>query len=383
MALELDIAAALIIADLGDVDRGVSEVETVLERAEAISSVITISWARTALGWMLLRRDQAAARTVIDHALDEARRIDYPIAIAVGLRSRAFADLNDGRLDQAVATIGELTDELLRRGALSNLRLLADVTAATAFRCDHPSWERLTATARALPITTLAAAHFELVALPPTSSEPLPRHDVVNAVRHVVAELRARGAGTTSAPPGTATLVPPASITQLGDVYEFTYLGRTVAVRSTKGVADIVRLIEAHGGEVHCLDLAGAAVEEASTGETIDTTARRHYEQRIRNLQGDIDEAEANSDYERAYRYQDELDRLIEHLSAAIGHRGRTRRAGGSAERARSAVTHRVKSMIRQITKLHPQLGAHLTHAVNTGTYCSYRPEQPIVWLVS
>jgi hypothetical protein len=39
--------------------------------------------------------------------------------------------------------------------------------------------------------------------------------------------------------------------------------------------------------------------------------------------------------------------------------------------------------MIRQITKLHPQLGAHLTHAVNTGTYCSYRPEQPIVWLVS
>ena len=134
---------------------------------------------------------------------------------------------------------------------------------------------------------------------------------------------------------------------------------------------------------MHCLDLAGAAVEEPSTGETIDATARRHYEQRIRDLQGDIDEAEANSDYERAYRHQDELDQLIEHLSAAIGHGGRTRRAGGSAERARSAVTHRVKATIRQIAKLHPQLGTHLTHAVNTGTYCSYRPEQPTVWLVS
>ncbi len=80
----------------------ISEVEAVLERAEAISSVISISWARTALGWMLLRRDPSVARTVIDQALDEARRIDYPIAIAVGIRSRAFADLLDGHLDQAV-----------------------------------------------------------------------------------------------------------------------------------------------------------------------------------------------------------------------------------------------------------------------------------------
>ena len=186
----------------------------------------------------------------------------------------AFANLLDGRLDEAVATIGELTDELMRRGALSNLRLLADVTAATAFRCGHPSWERLAATARALPITTLAAAHFELVPLPATSAEPLPRHEVVAFVRHVVAELRV-GAACAGDAPTTAVAASPASITQLGDVCEFTYLGRTVAVRSTKGVADIVKLIRADGDEVHCLDLAGAAVDEPSTGETIDATARR------------------------------------------------------------------------------------------------------------
>ena len=180
---------------------------------------------------------------MIDQALDEARRIDYPIAIAVGMRSSAFANLLDGRIDEAVATIGELTDELMRRGALSNLRLLADVTAATAFRCGHPSWERLAATARVLPITTLAAAHFELVPLPTTSAEPLPRHEVVALVRHIVAELRVGGAATGSTRPTTAVAASPASITQLGDVYEFTYLGRTVAVRSTKGVADIVKLI--------------------------------------------------------------------------------------------------------------------------------------------
>jgi hypothetical protein len=45
-------------------------------------------------------------------------------------------------------------------------------------------------------------------------------------------------------------------------------------------------------------------------------------------------------------------------------------------------VTHRVRSTIRQISKLHPPLGAHLAHAVNTGTYCSYRPERPTSWRV-
>ncbi len=376
MALELDTAAATVIADLGDLDGGIDEIEAVLERAEAISSALSVSWARTVLGWLLLRRDPSAALDVIDRALEEARRIDYPIAIAVGLRSRAFAELSAGRRREATATLGELADELLHRGALSNVRVLADVAAATAYRCGHPSWEGLVASARSLPITTLTAAHFELIPLPATTVEPLPRHDVFAVVRHVVAELSDDGD-----PPPTSTAS--ATIARRGDVWEFEYAGRMVAVRPTKGVADIVRLIEADGREVHCLDLAGAAVEEASTGATIDEAARRQYEHRIRDLQADIDEAEANSDFERAYRHQVELDQIIEHLSAAIGHGGKTRRAGGSAERARSAVTHRIRATIGQISKLHPQLGRHLTHAINTGTYCSYRPEQPVTWHIT
>jgi hypothetical protein len=82
------------------------------------------------------------------------------------------------------------------------------------------------------------------------------------------------------------------------------------------------------------------------------------------------------------YRYQTELDTLVDHLTAALGHGRRTRRAAGSTERARSAVTHRVRSAVRQIAAVHPPLGAHLSHAINTGTYCSYRPERPLPWVV-
>ena len=48
--------------------------------------------------------------------------------------------------------------------------------------------------------------------------------------------------------------------------------------------------------------------ENSSTGEVIDDTARREYEQRIRDLQAEIDEAEANHDHARADRAQLEFD---------------------------------------------------------------------------
>ena len=54
--------------------------------------------------------------------------------------------------------------------------------------------------------------------------------------------------------------------------------------------------------------------------------------------------------------------------------------AGGSAERARSAVTQRIRATIRRLGAEHPELGRHLEASIVTGTYCSYRPEHPVDW---
>ena len=72
-------------------------------------------------------------------------------AIAVGLRSRAYAELIAGDNAAAVASASELMRDLLQRGALSNGRLLLDVTAAIAHRLGHDAWEQVLATARSLP----------------------------------------------------------------------------------------------------------------------------------------------------------------------------------------------------------------------------------------
>ena len=67
----------------------------------------------------------------IERALESSRRmtttgeqIDYPIGVAVNLRSRAFAELLRGDVDAARATIAELLDDVLERGAISHARLV-------------------------------------------------------------------------------------------------------------------------------------------------------------------------------------------------------------------------------------------------------------------
>ena len=74
------------------------------------------------------------------------------------------------------------------------------------------------------------------------------------------------------------------------------------------------------------------------------------------------------------------MDTLVDALSGALGLGGRTRSLGSAAERARSAVTWRIRSAVRKIATVHPSLGRHLENSVRTGTYCAYHPEQPIDW---
>jgi len=391
MAMELEVAAAQVLADDGQVEQALEELTAVAARAAAIDSAMTECWARSTQAWVMLRVDPRAALALVDVALAQARRIDFPIAVAVNLRSRAFGHLLLADVGAAAGDVGELLDDLLARGALSNARVLADVAAALAHRARHPWADALTASARSLPITTMAAARFELIELPDPAARPVPRHDVFGAVRSMLADLAAHPPHDADPPAGPAAAAPPstaapavaaASIRRLGDHCELCFDGRTIGVRRTKGIDDVTRLVEAAGRELHCLDLLGAEVEQRSTGEVIDAPARRRYEDRIRELQGDIDEAEANGDYARSYRHQVELDQLIEHLTAALGHGGTTRRASDSTERARSAVTHRIRGTIRQLSKLHPSLGQHLERSITTGAWCSYRPEQPRTWHV-
>jgi hypothetical protein len=177
----------------------------------------------------------------------------------------------------------------------------------------------------------------------------------------------ARAAALTAA--GTLVAEGPA-LTREGEVWTFCWNGRETRVRDSKGIRDITVLLTAPGTEVPALDLYGGPTEH-DTGEVLDATARDAYKARLRELedQESLSEAEAT---ERAL--------LLEQLAGAYGLGGRVRRTGSSAEKARSAVTARVRDALKRIAAADPVLGRHLENSVRTGTFCSYAPETPVSW---
>src|SRR5207248_3252927 len=82
--------------------------------------------------------------------------------------------------------------------------------------------------------------------------------------------------------------------------------------------------------------------------------------ERLGELEGEAAQADAAGDAERSARIAVERDALVEQLSAAYGLGGRVRRAGSPAERARTAVTARIKASVDRIARGHPELGRHL-----------------------
>jgi hypothetical protein len=129
-------------------------------------------------------------------------------------------------------------------------------------------------------------------------------------------------------------------------------------------------------------DLMGAGVDSCDLGPTIDDDARRAYEQRIRDLQAELEEAEGFGDLHRAELARVELDQLIDALASATGLAGRARRVGGTDERARSAVTRRIRDAMRRVGEVHPALAEHLVATVHTGRWCVYSPAEPREWMV-
>ena len=72
---------------------------------------------------------------------------------------------------------------------------------------------------------------------------------------------------------------------------------------------------------------------------------------------------------------------LIGVAACPAGRRPATDDATAEAvERARKAVSNRIRQTLARITSVHHALGLHLRNAVHTGTRCVYTPERPTRW---
>jgi tetratricopeptide (TPR) repeat protein len=178
-----------------------------------------------------------------------------------------------------------------------------------------------------------------------------------------------------------------------GQFWTLAYRGSTVRLKDAKGLGDLARLLGQPRRELHVLDLAGSdqvaiinadrpPVSVADLGEVLDARARAEYRRRLAELEDELDDAQMCADLGRAERARVERDFLSTELASALGLGGRPRHAGDPVERARKAVTARIRMTIGRIEREHPALARHLANAVHTGTYCVYAPETTTIWEV-
>lgn len=168
-----------------------------------------------------------------------------------------------------------------------------------------------------------------------------------------------------------------------GDSWLIRYADREIRLRDSKGLRDIAALLAASGRPVPALTLVRGvedAANEFGADPVLDSTAQRQYRRRLVQLGEDIDEARALADLSRLSALTGERDFLVRELSAAFGLGHRDRRLGDDRERARKAVSGRIKEALVRINAVNPLLAEHFTKFIHTGYLCSYEPEPLMSW---
>ena len=186
-----------------------------------------------------------------------------------------------------------------------------------------------------------------------------------------------------------------------GDYWVIRYQGHVAFLKATRGLQCLSLLLHHPGREFHVSELLGLVIGRSAgratkghvidacqgslssgAGPVLDARAKAEYKQRLADLRGDLEEAEQFNDSARAERARDEINAIAAQLAFAVGLGGRDRRSDPGAERARCAVTKRIKDSINKIGEAIPSLRRYLVAQIKTGYFCSYNlsQEHPVAW---
>lgn len=347
---------------------------------------------------------QSSAETLASAEVAESLALAFDPRLNV---HTAHAFVRAGDLQRAAIALGRLRttfDQLsLARLPLYDLCLVAEVAAALADRDLAAELAQTLEPYRGLAVVNsgavtfggvvdhylglLAAARGEAGLGRARLADAVDRYRQMGAtwwVERAEADLARLGA-----PPARAveeTSARPAVFRRRGDVWEIGFANSATSMRDARGLAHLHVLLSAPGREIAATDLVGSQASELASREAhhalLDGRAKAAYRQRVRDLQQELDEAEAASDIERAAGLRAELDLLLDELRRAVGLGGRDRVAPSVVERARVTVRKAIAASIERIASHDPHLGYVLRTGVQTGHRCSYQPNpaDPIEW---
>lgn len=380
---ELETHRATQLAALGRVDEALAQAEAASHGALAHDSGVLRAWAGLTLGYLVASRDVIRGRTLLEEVRRQSEDTQYAFGVAASLRGLGALSVMSGDIERAAELLREALEAWLRAGYVFEIGVTLRWVAALATAAGRPE---VTSSLRRVPgsehgfLTHLfERAALDRLAPDDTDGAPSTLRDAVASARQALSTITQEGSGG-PARPGAAD---DARFQLEGAVWSLSYAGRTVRLPDSKGLRDLAVLLGRPGREVHCTELisAGQAIAyQTDLGPVLDTQARRSYEARIVQLQEDLVEAEDANDRGRSEQARLELDLLVDQLAAATGLGGRPKRMGTTTERARSAVSWRIRAAVKRIGAAHPALGAHLRQTVHTGAWCGYQPDEAVNW---
>ena len=403
--LEMRVLRSQALTAAGRADEGLAEAEAARADAERLASPYMLAWCQYILGTVLVARGDERAEHSLSESLRWGRSGDFFLVIGSSLRELGAIALRAGREEEAALRFGEAFEHFARPGDSPQvwdvLRAAAPLFVARGRReraaqilagADADTRARQPAPLAAPRVSALRAelaAELEQAAAAPQILEEL--------APQLAAELGQIAAGAPAVPAAESDGAAPAAAARRfrleGTLWTLEFDGQVAHMPDLKGLHDLARLLAVPGRELHVLELAGAPGAgrgaEASgeglgvqghAGELLDERARAEYRERIRDLSEEAERAAAAGDDDGAERAREELDQLTAALAAAFGLGGRARKSGDPAERARSAVTWRIRSALTKIEQAHPPLGRHLRNAIRTGLFCAYVPERSLEW---
>jgi hypothetical protein len=385
-------AAALALLD-GDIDAGEEMVETAYALGEQVgdrdAGNVRMS---QRLEVVRARGDAGQLRATAAEAVRWwVGAPEHAHAVAAGFFARA-GDLDDARRELDV--VRALPDHGEDRTYLWSVYVGELAVAAIALH-DHPLCTELLDQLR--PVATTCAVNGALVCFGGAHAHrvgllcaELGRLDeartwLLQAHRiHVALGARAWAAETETAlarlEPGPPSPPLPETDQPLlrreGELWLIGYRGQQAHLRDAKGLHDLAVLLGRPGVDVPAMELAGnSGPIDVDAAPALDRAALSAYRRRLAELDEELAAARAGHDVGSAIRAGDERERLLVELRRSTRPDGTARGLGPtSAERARKAVSGRIREAVRRIGQVLPELGRHLDRRVRTGTMCRYDP---------
>ena len=356
-----------------------------------MSQTLAARWARGDRDELLEFADRAVAWLV--------EIPTFAHAVAAACRARA-GDIDGARL--ALAVVTELDEWHLVRSPLPSVIPLVTVAAARLGEREMCAtlYDELTSVSTECAVFGAAVcfmgsyAHWAGVAALALDEVDRARSHLESA-RAVHERLGARTwrdatdaelvvlGGPVQAPPRRAA--EEAVFRPAGAVWQLHFAGSSASIPDARGLRDIALLLSRAGRAVPAVELLGLTPGAPRASgvrgpATFDERARREIRNHLRELDAEVDRAEAADDGERAALARERRQALAEAVARDLGLGGRSRRLDDAVERARKTVSTRIHRAIRRVEQTHPELGRHLGRSITTGTLCVYDPAEPVRW---